>query len=123
MAMDESAFRQALDNLHGLKEDVLSEDLDQRLTAVVTLRRMLSRGALLGGQASSPRHTSHAHTRTERDPPIDQVICAGIVPALAALLHNGTEDRLLVRVVVVGVLVQLATRCLCASSWPSFGRR
>ena len=75
------------------------------------------------GQASSPRHTSHAHTRTERDPPIDQVICAGIVPALAALLHNGTEDRLLVRVVVVGVLVQLATRCLCASSWPSFGRR
>ena len=65
MAMDEAAFRQALDNLHGLKEDVLSEDLDQRLTAVVTLRRMLSRGALLGGAGGagfqSTAHFSCAH--------------------------------------------------------------
>jgi len=51
--------------LNGLKQSVLSDDVDQRLTAVVTLRRMLSRGALLGGAGGagfqSTAHFSCAH--------------------------------------------------------------
>ena len=117
MATDAVALPQALNNLDGLKQDLLGGSLDHRMAATVTLHGLLelSLGTLFapgsaGAWSSLHRYAAHCSCmtsvplRTDDYAPIDRVVRAGFVPVLTALLHPDTEERLLVRVALLGVV-------------------